>query len=80
MTLKTQISKRLRDMLTHDKLSLDDGFMTAFKTDITHIVGDYFDLTGEVQINVEQGEDGKYFVSVTAQASRINRFETTMKK
>ncbi|MBO4555099.1 MAG: cell division topological specificity factor MinE [Clostridia bacterium] len=79
MNVKTQISKRLRDMLTKDKLGLSDGFMTAFRSDLTHLVGDYFDLSEGVKIDVKLQEDGKYVLSITATADRINHFETTMK-
>ena len=78
MRVKEQISTRIKAMLTHDNFDLDEGFMTAFQSDVTHLLGDYFDLQGDVQIDVKLREDGKYALSVCAVAGKVNRFETTI--
>lgn len=77
MKINVQVENRLRDMLTKDKLSA--GFMTAFKSDLFHIVRDYFDTDG-IDVSVNENKDGTYLISITATAKRINVFETTMKK
>ena len=80
MKLKDRVQARMRDMLTKDKLGYADGFMTAFKGDLRHLVGDYFDIDGDLNINIEQREDGKYVLSVVAVASKLKLFDTTIEK
>lgn len=80
MKIKDKMSARIRDMLTKDKLAFDEGFMTAFRADIKHLIGDYFDLDGDLQISVEQRPDGKYVVSVMSVASKIKTFGTTFER
>lgn len=80
MKMSSQMSARIRDMLTKDKLGLNDGFLAAFKGDITHLVKDYFDIEGQICVDVVETEDGKYKLSILATAGKINAFETTMQK
>lgn len=77
MKINVQVENRLRDMLTKDKLSA--GFMTAFKSDLLHLVRDYFDTDG-VDVSVNETKDGTYLISITATAQKINSFETTVQK
>lgn len=78
MKISTSVAERMRYMLTRDKVGLTDGFAAAMKGDITHVLRDYFDLDGEVQISLRQEGDGKYSVNVTASANRIRHFATTL--
>ena len=78
MKLQKQMISRLQNLLVKDKLGLSDGFMVAFKADITHLVGDYFALQTSPEVKVETAEDGKYTVIVTATATQIKQFGTTL--
>lgn len=73
-----EIAKRLKDMITHDKVNVKEGFSTAFASDINRVLNDYFDLKDNAIIDVELGDGGEYTVTVTAEACRIKQFETTM--
>ena len=37
------ISVRLREMLTHDKINIREGFSTALNNDLNRLLGDYFE-------------------------------------
>ena len=78
MKISTSVADRMREMLTRDKVGFTDGFAAAMKGDITHALQDYFDIDGEVQISLRQEGDGKYSVNVTASATRIRHFATTL--
>lgn len=72
------IAKRMRDMLTHDKVGVKEGFSTALMGDLNRLLGDYFDLCDTAEVDVVLRENGEYGVTVTATASRIKQFETTL--
>ena len=72
------ISLRLRDMLTHDKVNIREGFSTALNNDLNRLLGDYFELNEPVSVVVTLMEDGEYVVKIHACASRIKQFETTL--
>lgn len=80
MKIKDQVSNRIRDMLTKDKFGVDDGFMAAFRSDVTNMVKDYFQVSGGVDVAVLENEDGKYGVKISFVADKINSFETTFSK
>ena len=75
MKVKDQVALRLRDMLAKDKLKT--GFVTAFKSDVTHLVKDYFDIDA-IDFDFKETDNGKYEIVVVAKVSRIKQFETTM--
>lgn len=77
MRADRQIAKRMREMLTHDKVGVKDGFYSLLKGDINRLLGDYFDLIGEAKVDIEQGEGGNYVVSISVDAGRIKQFDTT---
>ncbi len=72
------ISVRLREMLTHDKVNIREGFSTALNNDLNRLLGDYFELTEPVNVLVTLMEDGAYDLKIHAGASRIKQFETTL--
>ncbi len=72
------IAKRMRDMLTHDKVGVKEGFSTALMGDLNRLLGDYFDLCDTAEVDVVLHDDGAYGITVTATASRIKQFETTL--
>lgn len=72
------ISQRLREMLTHDKINIKEGFSTALNNDLNRLFCDYFDLNEPISVDITLKENGDYNVCVTAVASRIKQFETTL--
>ena len=72
------ISLRLREMLTHDKVNIKEGFSTALNNDLNRLLCDYFDLNEPVSVVVTLLENGEYDVRINACASRIKQFETTL--
>lgn len=78
MRIQKQVISRLNNLLAKDKLGLNDGFMTAFRSDINHIVGDYFALETQPQIDVQAQENGTYKVLISATATKIKEFGTTL--
>ncbi len=77
MRADREISNRMRQMLTRDKIGVKEGFATALSNDCDHLLNDYFDLDGRAVVKIEQTEDGEYFFSVTGRAKRIKHFDTT---
>lgn len=72
------IARRMRDMLTHDKVGIKEGFSTAFVGDINRLLADYFDIAEEADTDVTLHENGEYKIVITATASRIKQFDTTL--
>ena len=72
------IAQRMRDMLTHDKVGIKEGFRAAFSGDINKALGDYFDVLDCADIDVVLLEDGNYKITIEAKASRIKQFDTTL--
>ena len=72
------ISLRLREMLTHDKVNIKEGFSTALNNDLNRLLCDYFDLKEPISISVTLRENGEYDIKIGACASRIKQFETTL--
>ena len=77
MRIDRDISARMRDILTRDKVDIKEGFSTAMTKDLQKTLGDYFELSSPVRAEVSQQSDGSYLVSVTCSAARIRRFDTT---
>jgi septum formation topological specificity factor MinE len=72
-----EMKKRLGDMLTRDKVGVNEGFMTALDNDVNKLLNDYFELDKKCGIKVSQGENGKYILTLSASASRIKSFLST---
>lgn len=77
MRATRDISKRMRDILTHDKVGIKDGFASAMTKDVQKVLGDYFELDSPVRVEVVQGADGRYAVTVSCTAYCIKQFDTT---
>lgn len=77
MRVDREISKRMRDILTKDKVNIKEGFFTALSKDVERLCKDYFQTEGKINIEIEQGDDGKYEVKISFLASKIKQFETT---
>lgn len=77
MRADRDISNRMRQILTRDKLGVKEGFITALNNDCNHLFNDYFELNGRLAVRIEQTEDGQYSLSITGKAVRIKQFDTT---
>ena len=45
--------ERMKNMLVRDKLGVSDGFMQVYKTELSRLTADYFNLDGNLVFNVE---------------------------
>ena len=79
MKIAEQVSARLKDMLAKDKLRANDGFVVAFKSDVSHLVKDYFEVN-DIAFDFKEASDGKCEVVVRIKVDKIKQFETTMQK
>lgn len=73
-----EIASRMREMLTRDKVGVKEGFSTALSGDLNRLLGDYFELQEPVDIDIAFCENGEYKISVSACATRIKQFDTTL--
>ncbi len=80
MKINHIVESRLRDMLTNDKLGPTDGFLTAFKGEMSSVLRDYFDIEGKPQVDIKENENGKIEIVVSVRATKIKSFGTTLKK
>ncbi len=78
MRVERQVSYRLREMLTEDKVGIKDGFRSLLTRDIVRVLKDYFDLKGLISISIKQDENGDYVIEIKQKASGIKQFETTL--
>lgn len=78
MRADREISRRVREMLTQDKVEIGDGFISAMKGDLGKLLDAYFVLASPVDVCIERGDGAELEVSVTFSASDIRRFDTTM--
>lgn len=65
-------------MLTYDKINIKEGFSTALNNDLNRLLCDYFDLKEPISLQITLTEKGEYDVKISACASRIKQFETTL--
>lgn len=72
------IARRMREMLTQDKIGIKEGFSTALTNDLNRLLGDYFELASPIDIEIAQGEGGEYRITIASSASRIKQFDTTL--
>lgn len=72
-----EMAKRLRSILTRDKIGIKEGFSTALNNDLNRLLKDYFDITENCELKIEQAENGEYSLSFYATASHIKQFDTT---
>ncbi len=72
-----EMANRMKKMLIHDKIGVDDGFLRALNNDIYRTLEDYFCISNDVKIEVDPKEDGNYSVSICATATKIKNFNTT---
>ncbi len=78
MRVSRDIANRMRDMLTHDKIGVKDGFCTALENDIGGLLSNYFQLADKVHIHIFQQDNGTYGIKIDTTASRIKQFESTL--
>lgn len=65
-------------MLTHDKVNIKEGFSIALNNDLNRLLCDYFDLNEPICVSINLNESGNYDVKISACATRIKQFETTL--
>ncbi len=80
MKINSIVEARLRDMLTNDKFGLSDGFLTSFKGEILTVLRDYFEIEDKPRVDIKENENGKIEISISADATKIKTFCTTLKK
>ena len=68
MKRSRDIAKRMREMLTQDKVGIKEGFSVALTGDLNRLLGDYFELTAPLDLAIAQSEDGEYLVQISAKA------------
>lgn len=73
-----EVYDRMKTMLVKDKLGVGDGFQSIFKTDLERLCGDFFNLDGKINLNIELLDDGKYQVNVSFQATETKGFCSTL--
>ncbi len=78
MRVERQVSYRLREMLTQDKVGIKDGFRSLLTRDIERVLKDYFVLKGALNISIKQDENGDYAIEIRQKASGIKQFDTTL--
>ena len=65
---------RLRQVLARDRMQAGTEMMAMLRSDMRHLLGDYFDLDADsVMVHLEPKEDGSYQVHIVAKAIRIVR-------
>lgn len=73
------ISRRMREMLTGDKLFVSEGFMTAVKSELTRLLENYFCMSSPINVSIEREQDGAAFeVRVSFAATQLKKFDTTL--
>lgn len=78
MKINRDVSNRMREMLSQDKIVISEGFVAAMKGDLGKLLDGYFKLSSPIAISIERGEDDSLVVRISFCASDARRFETTM--
>ena len=69
--------ERMKNMLVRDKLGVSDGFMQVYKTELSRLTADYFNLDGNLDMKIELLDDGEYKVQIEFVATETNGFSVT---
>ena len=70
-------TERLKDILIKDKVKATPGFLDVFKSDLRHLLGDYFELDSDVYLELELTDKGDFYVIINTRANRIKTFMST---
>ena len=54
----------MKNMLVRDKLGVSDGFMQVYKTELSRLTADYFNLDGNLDMKIELLDGGEYKVQI----------------
>lgn len=69
---KTREKERLMRVLQQDRLNTSADTLAMLRSDLAHLLGDYFDLDAEsLAVTLDAREDGLYLLRVNAKAVRI---------
>ena len=69
--------ERMKNMLVRDKLGVSDGFMQVYKTELSRLTADYFNLDGNLDMKIELLDDGEYKVQTEFVATETKGFSVT---
>ncbi len=78
MRADRDISRRMREMLTQDKVGVRDGFYAALRGDLGHLLASYFEISSPIRAEISQQTDGGFCVNISFSASEIRQFDTTL--
>ena len=70
-------TERLKDILIKDKVKATHGFLEVLKSDLRHLLGDYFELDSDVYLELELTDKGDFYVIINTRANRIKTFMST---
>ena len=62
---------RLQRVLISDSLNLPSGVVGVLKNDLKAVLNGYFEISGDVDVEIAVQENGAYTVSFRAQASGV---------
>ena len=63
---------RLLKVLVQDRMGTSDDTLSMLRSDLTHLLEDYFDLDADsLKVALDAREDGAYLLRVAAKAVRI---------
>lgn len=69
--------ERMKNMLVRDKLGVSDGFMQVYKTELSRLTADYFNLDGNLDMKIELLDGGEYKVQIEFVANETKGFSVT---
>ena len=75
---KMMSSERIQTIIDGDRLRLPNGYLSVIGYDLEKLLGDYFELSGSPHVSIS-GREGKYTVTVTAEAIRTKPFGVLQK-
>ena len=69
--------ERMKNMLVRDKLGVSNGFMQVYKTELSRLTADYFNLDGNLDMKIELLDGGEYKVQIEFVATETKGFSVT---
>mgnify|MGYP001303758219 CR=1 FL=1 len=73
-TTARDAASRLENMLLRDKVKAPEGFSEILKSDLTKLLGDYFELSEGVSVNITLTQNSGFDIKISTSASRIKSF------
>ncbi len=69
---------RIQNIIENDRLNMGKGFNQLLTADVTKLLNDYFDFSGQVEVEITKTKGG-YKVNFSLIASRIKTFNCLSK-